>query len=178
MWSIARYVPDKPIALLLLGATPFMARLMPKNIKPLSNGALLVVVVGSTFHDQLAPIAVPQPPTRHPPNVRRDPGESRSTLFRLRKRLPFTLEYPTLLERSSYLDSGYSETPVRIYPLEGQPTIRLTFRTGSNEYWGIQETRWADAPARYFGERTSRTSASSAAFTPATCRCSLAASDG
>ena len=33
-WSIIRYVPDKPIALLLLGATPFMARLMPKNLKP------------------------------------------------------------------------------------------------------------------------------------------------
>ena len=33
-WSITRYVPDKPIALLLLGATPFMARMMPKDIKP------------------------------------------------------------------------------------------------------------------------------------------------
>ena len=33
-WSITRYVPDKPIALLLLGVTPFMARLMPKNLKP------------------------------------------------------------------------------------------------------------------------------------------------
>ena len=33
-WSITRYVPDKPIALLLLGITPFMARLMPKNLKP------------------------------------------------------------------------------------------------------------------------------------------------
>ena len=34
VWSIARYVPDKPIALLLLGVTPFMARLTPKNLKP------------------------------------------------------------------------------------------------------------------------------------------------
>ena len=34
VWSITRYVPDKPIALLLLGVTPFMARLMPKNLKP------------------------------------------------------------------------------------------------------------------------------------------------
>src|SRR5260370_26346419 len=34
LWSITRYVPDKPIALLLLGATPFMARLMPKGLKP------------------------------------------------------------------------------------------------------------------------------------------------
>jgi uncharacterized membrane protein YfcA len=33
-WSITRYVPDKPIALLLLGVTPFLARLMPANIKP------------------------------------------------------------------------------------------------------------------------------------------------
>jgi uncharacterized membrane protein YfcA len=34
LWSITRYVPDKPVALLLLGVTPFMARLMPKNVKP------------------------------------------------------------------------------------------------------------------------------------------------
>ena len=33
-WSITRYVPDKPIALLLLGITPFMARMMPDTIKP------------------------------------------------------------------------------------------------------------------------------------------------
>src|ERR1700732_5055569 len=33
-WSITRYVPDKPIALLILGITPFMARLLPKDIKP------------------------------------------------------------------------------------------------------------------------------------------------
>ncbi len=33
-WSITRYVPDKPIALLLLGVTPFMARLTPKSLKP------------------------------------------------------------------------------------------------------------------------------------------------
>ena len=34
IWSLIRYVPDKPIALLMLGATPFMARLMPASIKP------------------------------------------------------------------------------------------------------------------------------------------------
>src|ERR1700694_425759 len=33
-WSIPRYVPDKPIALLLLGVTPFMARLMPPGLYP------------------------------------------------------------------------------------------------------------------------------------------------
>jgi uncharacterized membrane protein YfcA len=33
-WSITRYVPDKPIALLLLGVTPFMARVLPSGLKP------------------------------------------------------------------------------------------------------------------------------------------------
>ncbi len=119
---------------------------MPPLIKPLSNAALLAVVVGSTFHGQLAQIVVPQRPTRQPPNVRRDPAATRSTLFKVRKRLPFTLEYPTFLERGSSLDTGYGETPLRIYPLEGKPALRLTFRTGYNSYWGIQETNWADAP--------------------------------
>ena len=119
---------------------------MPANIRPLANGALLTVIVGSTFHGDLAPVVIPTTPTRQPPNVRRDPGATRSTLFRVRKRLPFTVEYPTLLERASNLDNGYGETPVRIYPLGGTPTLRLTFRTGYNEYWGIQETNWADAP--------------------------------
>jgi LCP family protein required for cell wall assembly len=119
---------------------------MPANIATLSNGALLVVVVGSTFHDQLTPVLIPQAPIRQPPNVRRDPAETRSTLFKLRKRMPFRLELPTVLERSSYLDSGYGETPARVYVLGGQPTLRLTYRTGSTEYWGIQMTRWANAP--------------------------------
>jgi uncharacterized membrane protein YfcA len=34
LWSLTRYVPDKPVALLLLGVTPFMARLLPANVKP------------------------------------------------------------------------------------------------------------------------------------------------
>jgi len=34
LWSITRYVPDKPIALILLGVTPFLARMLPSEIKP------------------------------------------------------------------------------------------------------------------------------------------------
>ena len=34
LWSFTRYVPSKPIALLLLGLTPFMVRLMPANLRP------------------------------------------------------------------------------------------------------------------------------------------------
>src|SRR3954467_5447341 len=33
-WSTPRSVPKKPIALLLLGVTPFMARLTPAGLKP------------------------------------------------------------------------------------------------------------------------------------------------
>jgi LCP family protein required for cell wall assembly len=119
---------------------------LPPNIAKDSNNALLTVIVGSTFHGRLAPIVIPQPLKRQPPNVRFDPAETRSRLFAVRKRLPFTLQYPTFLERNSTLDDGYGETPLRIYPLAGKPALRLTFRTGANEYWGIQETQWADAP--------------------------------
>ena len=120
---------------------------MPTKIKTLSNGALLAVVVGSTFRDHLVPVATPQTPVRHPPYVRRDPEETRASLAKVKKRLPFRLELPTVLERSSTLDSGGDEVPVRVYPLAGRPTVRLTYRTGALEYWGIQETDWADAPA-------------------------------
>ena len=34
LWSLTRYVPDKPIALLMLGVTPFMARMTPPGLKP------------------------------------------------------------------------------------------------------------------------------------------------
>ena len=119
---------------------------MPANIRPLANGALLTVIVGSTFHGDLAPVVIPTTPTRQPPNVRRDPGATRSTLFRVRKRLPFTVEYPTLLESSSNLDNGYGETPVRIYPLGGTADAAADVPQGALEYWGIQETNWADAP--------------------------------
>ena len=34
LWSLTRYVPSKPIALLLLGLTPFIVRLAPQNYRP------------------------------------------------------------------------------------------------------------------------------------------------
>jgi uncharacterized membrane protein YfcA len=33
-WSMLRYVPDKAVALCLLGATPFLMRLLPAGLKP------------------------------------------------------------------------------------------------------------------------------------------------
>jgi uncharacterized protein len=34
LWSLTRYVPDKPVALLLLGLTPFVVRLAPGAFRP------------------------------------------------------------------------------------------------------------------------------------------------
>jgi LCP family protein required for cell wall assembly len=116
------------------------------KIKPLSNGACVTLVVGSTFHNRLAPITIPQAPVRHPPYIRSDGGTTRAALVKYKKRLPFRLEYPSVIERGSQLDTGYGETPVRVYKLGGQPTVRLTYKVGGNQYWAIQETAWKDAP--------------------------------
>ena len=119
---------------------------MPAKIKPLSNGACVVLVVGSTFHSRLAPVIVPTAPTHHSPNIRVDPNESRATLAKYKRRMPFRLQLPTVLERGSYLDTCCGDTPARAYALGGRPTVRLTYKTGTNEYWGIQETDWLGAP--------------------------------
>ena len=134
----------------LVGSTDVEAR--PAKIGPLSNGACVVLVVGSTFHDRLAPVIVQQAPTRQPAVVRHDPGATRPTLAAYKHRVRFRLQLPTVLERNSNLDSGYGETPLRVYSLGGRPSIRLTYRTGANEYWGIEETDWDGAPV--FSDRS------------------------
>jgi uncharacterized protein len=39
LWSFTRYVPDKPVALLLLGLTPFATRLAPAGLRPNADSA-------------------------------------------------------------------------------------------------------------------------------------------
>src|SRR5690242_10658197 len=34
LWSQTRFVPSKPVSLLLLGITPFLARALPRDLKP------------------------------------------------------------------------------------------------------------------------------------------------
>ena len=104
----------------LVGSTDVEAR--PAKLAQSANGACVVLVVGSTFHNRLAPSFVQQaPPTHHPPVIRRDPGATRSSLAGVKRRVRFRLQLPTVLERSSNLDSGYGETPLRIYSLGGRP---------------------------------------------------------
>src|SRR5215469_3983833 len=47
VWSVTRYVPDKPVALLLLGVTPFMARMTPAWLKPNPDSVVQGAVYGA-----------------------------------------------------------------------------------------------------------------------------------
>ena len=120
---------------------------LPREISQLANGAMLTVVVGQTFHGSLASAPIDQTPKRERPNVVYGPNAARDHLRERRDRVPFPLMVPTVIERSSWTDSTM---PVRMYwidPDEQHKAVRLVYRMGSNEYWGVQMTDWDDAPA-------------------------------
>ena len=121
---------------------------MPRNneLRILANDAMLTVVVGQTFSGRLTPTPVDKTPPKQPPYVRPAKAETLPAARRAAAwKVGFTLQIPTVIERSSVLDS---EVPYRVYKIDDDSkTVRFTFRTGSNEYWGIQETDWEDAPA-------------------------------
>jgi LCP family protein required for cell wall assembly len=117
---------------------------MTPAIAPFANSAMLVVIVGQTFHGTLAPAPVDRTPKRKPPNVDRNPLATLGLLRSIKHRADFPLMVPSLLERSSYPDR---EKPLRIYQIKkGEKAVRLTFKTGAQEYWGIQQMTWEDAP--------------------------------
>jgi hypothetical protein len=105
---------------------------------------MLTVVVGATFHNQ---IAAPPPQTvivHHPAQVVFDRSASEGLLRSVKRKVPFELEVPTVLESSSR--PAYQE-PVRAYLIaDGHKAVRLTYNTGGDLYWGVQETNWDGAP--------------------------------
>ena len=118
----------------------------PRTSRQLANGAMLTVVVGQTFHGTLASAPIDQTPKREKPNVVFAPSAARDLLRERRTRVRFPLMVPTVIERSSWTDSTM---PVRMYwidPDEKHKAVRLVYRMGSNEYWGVQMTDWDDAP--------------------------------
>jgi hypothetical protein len=128
---------------------PADVRPVPRNptLKALDPGSMLLVVVGETFHNTLPPSTVASVPKRQPPVVRFDRGPGDELLKPLVSKVPFRLEVPTVLERNSYPDTLPGDNAVRLYWIQGHhKAIRMVFRTGGNEFWGIQETNWADAP--------------------------------
>src|SRR3954447_23845177 len=134
---------------------------MTPRLAPYANGAMLVIVVGKTFTSTLTggtPTAAP--PQHEPPHTTFSPSTSISAMRQIRHKLPFRVEYPSVIDRSSRLDP---EPPnPRVYTVKGHKMARLVFSTGTpGEYWGIQETNWNGAPAlseknfvRRFGKRT------------------------
>jgi len=119
---------------------------LPAALRMKAQGALVTVIVGSTFHGTLAPAPVDKTPKKHPPYVRSDPEQSSSLLRSVRKKVNFRLMVPKIVERSSYIDR---ELPVRTYAItKGERAVRLTFlsHTELSAYWGIEETSWNDAP--------------------------------
>jgi LCP family protein required for cell wall assembly len=118
---------------------------LPANFITLANGAMATIVVGQNFHGTIAPAPVDKTPTRQPARVTPNAAMTRSLLLQVRKRLRFRLQVPRMVESSSRLEF---DAPIRVYNIsKGHRAVRLTFRIGSNEYWGIQETNWNEAPA-------------------------------
>lgn len=118
---------------------------MPRIVRPFSNGSMVVVVVGQTFHGTLAPAPVDHTPPKQAPAVVRNVHATLALLQRRRHKVDFPLEVPTMLETSSATDTT---KPIRTYTIDGdKKAVRLTFRMGNGvEYWGIEETNWDDAP--------------------------------
>jgi LCP family protein required for cell wall assembly len=121
-------------------------RLTPA-IRALGNDAMLVTVVGQTFHGRLATAPVDQTPQKQTAAVVSGASASVDLLRRHRREVDFPLMVPTKIERSSWIDS---EQPLRVYsidPDKEHKAVRLTYRlSGRNEYWGVQMTDWDDAP--------------------------------
>jgi LCP family protein required for cell wall assembly len=114
------------------------------RLAALSNGAMTTVVVGQTFHGTLAPAPADKTPKKQPAFVTPNAAMTRNLLLAVRRRVKFPLEVPRLVEQSSRLDF---ESPIRVHTIKkGHNAVRLTFRTSANEYWGIEQTDWDEAP--------------------------------
>jgi LCP family protein required for cell wall assembly len=119
---------------------------VPRRLRTLGNGAMLVAVVGQTFHGTLASAPIDQTPRRQLANVASGASAALGLLRERKDNLPFRPMVPTVIERSSWIDR---ERPIRMYWIDADrehKAVRLTYRMGSNEYWGIQMTSWKDAP--------------------------------
>lgn len=115
------------------------------RLTALANGAMATVVVGQNFHGSIAPAPVDKTPKREPPNTVVNDALTRSLVQSAQRRVPFRLEVPRVVERNARLEF---DAPIRVYNIKkGYKAVRLTFSSGLNEYWGVQQTNWNEAPA-------------------------------
>ena len=124
---------------------PADVKQVTRAVAPLGNGAMVTVVVGQTFKGSIAPAPPPRVPTkREPPHVSANQYDTPGLLRGAKRKVPFALMVPTVIERSSAPDSV---KPLRAYRIsKATKAVRLVFRTGGGSYWGIEETAWDDAP--------------------------------
>jgi LCP family protein required for cell wall assembly len=133
------YDPSVAGALASLFADAAVAPLGPGQ----TQSTMLRVAVGQTFHGSLAPPVQDETPKHVPPAVSVD-LEARSLLRGVRRKVDFPALAPRLRAQNSFLDQ---EEELRVYRLNGHSALRLVYRLGTaNEYWGIEETSWTDAP--------------------------------
>lgn len=121
-------------------------RLTPADAQllQLANGAMATVVVGANFHGSLAPAPVDHTPKAQPPNTVPNAALTLPYLKAVRRRVPFRLEVPRLIDRASRISTA---APIHTYRINKQHLgVRLTFESGLNDFWGIEETDWNDAP--------------------------------
>jgi LCP family protein required for cell wall assembly len=116
------------------------------ELKPAPAGTQLTttlqVIVGRTFQGTLAPGPADETPEHQPPAVTSD-TEAAQYVRAAKKKLDFELMVPSVREQNSSLDSV---EPARAYRIGDHGAFRLTYSTGSNEYWGVQEVGWEDPP--------------------------------
>jgi LCP family protein required for cell wall assembly len=118
-------------------------------ILALDPGSMLVVNLGTAFHGSVAAPPTVNVPKHQAAYVRYDASEGKDLLLPLKQKVKFPLMTPTVLERNSVVDTLPGDKPVRQYWIDrqgGHKAVRLVFHNGT-EFWGIQETDWADAPA-------------------------------
>jgi LCP family protein required for cell wall assembly len=148
--TIVFYDPHKKLA--LAGARRVAALFsdaviaeIPPTLRPHQFRAMLIVVVGASFDGTFAQSAPDQTPKKEPPAVYSNPGASLPLVRSVRRKVPFRLEYPLLLEKTS---SPSTLEPVRAYTIaKGHKAVRLIYSTNTvGDYWGIEETNWTDAP--------------------------------
>jgi hypothetical protein len=110
---------------------------------------MLCIVVGFTYHNALTPLPPPAPVIKHQaPSVYFDRSQTEPLVLEAQRSVPFRLLVPNVLESSSIPDTYGGDPPMRVYHITDKfKAVRLVFRRPSeNEYWGIEETNWQDAP--------------------------------
>jgi hypothetical protein len=104
---------------------------------------MLQVVVGKTFQGTLGAAPRDDTPERQRPTVVRDSTSITPALRQMRKKVDFPVLVPTVRDSGSSIDD---DEGIRAYKLDDHRALRLTYHTGTNEYWGIQQTSWDDPP--------------------------------